>query len=117
MLPVACSMVGSAACHHCHALHSALTRHSCVLVAFHPYGTSENAPTHAPTFACTLLAATFGNVTEIVLSLAALNRGLFDVVADSLLGSILSNMLLVLGEPRQYCFHAHYMPLSGSLYT
>jgi calcium/proton exchanger cax len=41
--------------------------------------------------------ATFGNVVEIILSIAALQAGLYDVVASSLLGSILSNLLLVLG--------------------
>ncbi|KAL6756794.1 CAX family of cation antiporter, membrane protein [Haematococcus lacustris] len=44
-----------------------------------------------------LLNASFGNVTEVVLSLAALRQGLLTVVAESLLGSILSNLLLVLG--------------------
>lgn len=44
-----------------------------------------------------LLNATFGNVVELILSIAALNAGLYDVVATSLLGSILSNLLLVLG--------------------
>eukprot|EP00775_Hariotina_reticulata_P009801 gene9801-9959_t len=44
-----------------------------------------------------LLNATFGNVVELILSIAALNQGLYDVVATSLLGSILSNLLLVLG--------------------
>jgi len=44
-----------------------------------------------------LINATFGNVVEVILSLAALEKGLYDVVASSLLGSILSNMLLVLG--------------------
>lgn len=45
-----------------------------------------------------LLNATFGNVVELVLSLAALSKGLFTVVAMSLIGSILSNLLLVLGR-------------------
>ncbi|GBF90059.1 calcium proton exchanger protein [Raphidocelis subcapitata] len=44
-----------------------------------------------------LLNATFGNVVEIILSISALFRGLYQVVATSLLGSILSNMLFVLG--------------------
>lgn len=44
-----------------------------------------------------LINATFGNVVEIILSLAALMNGLYEVVAYSLLGSILSNLLLVLG--------------------
>lgn len=44
-----------------------------------------------------LINATFGNVVEVILSLTALTKGLNDVVAASLLGSILSNLLLVLG--------------------
>ena len=47
-----------------------------------------------------LLNATFGNVVELVLSLAALSKGLYTVVAMSLIGSILSNLLLVLGALR-----------------
>ena len=42
-----------------------------------------------------LLNATFGNVVELILSVAALQKGLYTVVAASLLGSILSNLLLV----------------------
>lgn len=44
-----------------------------------------------------LLNATFGNVVEGILGIAALSRGLYPVVAASLIGSILSNLLLVLG--------------------
>ncbi|XP_019431108.1 PREDICTED: vacuolar cation/proton exchanger 5-like isoform X2 [Lupinus angustifolius] len=44
-----------------------------------------------------LLNATFGNATELIISLYALKSGLTRVVQLSLLGSILSNMLLVLG--------------------
>lgn len=44
-----------------------------------------------------LLNATFGNVVELLLSISALQNGLYTVVATSLLGSILSNLLLVLG--------------------
>ncbi|CAN4085086.1 unnamed protein product [Withania somnifera] len=44
-----------------------------------------------------LLNATFGNATEMIISLYALNNGMMRVVKQSLLGSILSNMLLVLG--------------------
>ena len=47
-----------------------------------------------------LLNATFGNVVELVLSIAALSKGLYTVVAMSLIGSILSNLLLVLGAPQ-----------------
>jgi Ca2+:H+ antiporter len=45
-----------------------------------------------------LLNATFGNATELIVSIAALNKGLYRVVQLSLLGSILSNLLLVLGS-------------------
>jgi len=44
-----------------------------------------------------LLNATFGNVTELIVSLFALQKGLLRIVQVSLLGSILSNLLLVLG--------------------
>ncbi|CAN6556205.1 hypothetical protein TB2_005653 [Malus domestica] len=44
-----------------------------------------------------LLNATFGNATELIISIYALKRGMLRVVQQSLLGSILSNMLLVLG--------------------
>ncbi|CAH9107510.1 unnamed protein product [Cuscuta europaea] len=44
-----------------------------------------------------LLNATFGNATELIISMYALNSGMMRVVQQSLLGSILSNMLLVLG--------------------
>ncbi|XP_017699553.1 vacuolar cation/proton exchanger 3-like [Phoenix dactylifera] len=44
-----------------------------------------------------LLNATFGNATELIISIFALKSGMIRVVQQSLLGSILSNMLLVLG--------------------
>lgn len=44
-----------------------------------------------------LLNATFGNAVEMVITVQTLRRGLFDVVKATLLGSVLSNMLLVLG--------------------
>lgn len=44
-----------------------------------------------------LLNATFGNATEVIISMYALKNGMIRVVQQSLLGSILSNMLLVLG--------------------
>ncbi|KAL5798174.1 hypothetical protein ACOSQ2_002994 [Xanthoceras sorbifolium] len=44
-----------------------------------------------------LLNATFGNATELIISVYALKNGMLRVVQQSLLGSILSNMLLVLG--------------------
>jgi Ca2+:H+ antiporter len=47
-----------------------------------------------------LMNATFGNVVEVLISLAALQKNLFTVISTSLMGSILSNLLLVLG----FCF-------------
>ncbi|RPB21568.1 calcium/proton exchanger family protein [Terfezia boudieri ATCC MYA-4762] len=44
-----------------------------------------------------LLNATFGNATELIISIFALKKGEIRIVQASMLGSILSNMLLVLG--------------------
>jgi Ca2+:H+ antiporter len=44
-----------------------------------------------------LLNATFGNSTELVVGILALHAGLITVVKASITGSILSNLLLVLG--------------------
>jgi len=46
-----------------------------------------------------LLNATFGNAAELIIALVALQRGLYDVVKASLTGSIIGNVLLVLGSP------------------
>jgi Ca2+:H+ antiporter len=44
-----------------------------------------------------LLNATFGNAVEMILTVQTLRAGLIQVVKDTLLGSVLSNLLLVLG--------------------
>jgi Ca2+:H+ antiporter len=44
-----------------------------------------------------LLNATFGNAAELIIALAALRSGLHEVVKASLAGSIVGNILLVLG--------------------
>ncbi len=44
-----------------------------------------------------LLNATFGNAAELIIALVALSKGLTSVVKASLTGSIIGNMLLVLG--------------------
>ncbi|KFG30573.1 putative manganese resistance 1 protein, partial [Toxoplasma gondii p89] len=44
-----------------------------------------------------LLNATFGNAVEMIMSVQALRVGLLSVVQGTMLGSILSNLLLVLG--------------------
>lgn len=43
------------------------------------------------------LNATFGNATELIIAFFAMKAGLFDVVKASLAGSVLGNILLVLG--------------------
>lgn len=43
------------------------------------------------------LNATFGNATELIISFFALKAGLFDVVKSSIAGSVIGNILLVLG--------------------
>lgn len=44
-----------------------------------------------------LLNATCGNATELIIALFALREGKIEVVKCSLVGSVLSNLLLVLG--------------------
>jgi Ca2+:H+ antiporter len=44
-----------------------------------------------------LLNATFGNATELIIALIALNAGLVNVVKATITGSIISNLLLVMG--------------------
>src|SRR5258708_18333286 len=44
-----------------------------------------------------LLFATFGNATELIIGIFALSQGLVSVVSASIIGSILGNILLVLG--------------------
>ncbi|HWQ36189.1 MAG TPA: calcium/proton exchanger [Blastocatellia bacterium] len=44
-----------------------------------------------------LLNATFGNAAELIIALMALRAGLFEVVKASITGSIIGNVLLVLG--------------------
>lgn len=47
-----------------------------------------------------LLNATFGNAVELIISVIALTKGLVIVVQASMLGSILSNLVFVMG----FCF-------------
>ncbi|KAM4102500.1 hypothetical protein ACJW30_06G005000 [Castanea mollissima] len=60
------------------------------------YATEQLAIYTGPTVGG-LLNATFGNATELIISILALKSGMISVVQLSLLGSILSNLLLVLG--------------------
>src|SRR5439155_23870697 len=49
-----------------------------------------------------LLNVTFGNAPELIIALFALGEGLHEVVKASLIGSILGNILLVLGAAMFY---------------
>ncbi|ERT03564.1 sodium/calcium exchanger family protein, partial [Lyngbya aestuarii BL J] len=44
-----------------------------------------------------LMNATFGNATELIIGIVALKAGLLDVVKASITGSIIGNLLLVMG--------------------
>jgi Ca2+:H+ antiporter len=44
-----------------------------------------------------LLNATFGNAAELIITIAAIRAGLIDVVKASITGSIIGNLLLVMG--------------------
>ena len=49
-----------------------------------------------------LMNATFGNVTELIIAFFALKSGLHEIVRSSITGSILGNLLLVLGAAMLY---------------
>jgi Ca2+:H+ antiporter len=58
---------------------------------------TEELATHTGEGIGGLLNATFGNAAELIIALMALHRGLYSVVKASLTGSIIGNILLVLG--------------------
>lgn len=72
-----------------------------------------------------LLNATFGNAAELIIAVVALLAGKIEVVKASITGSILSNLLLVLGlsiflgglRYLRQNFNAHAAGLSASLLT
>jgi len=58
---------------------------------------TEELAMHAGPRVGGLLNATFGNATELIITIFALREGLFTVVKASIVGSMLGNILLVLG--------------------
>src|SRR3954465_784478 len=72
-----------------------------------------------------LLNATLGNLAELIIAILALRAGLVDLVKASITGSILGNLLLVLGaaqlagglKHRTQSFHTNYAGMSVSLLT
>jgi len=58
---------------------------------------TEHAAEHTGPGIGGFLNATFGNAPELIIALIAVNQGLTDVVRGSLTGSVVGNLLLVLG--------------------
>ena len=58
---------------------------------------TEHAAHHTGPGVGGFLNATFGNAPELIIALLAVNEGLTDVVRGSLTGSVVGNLLLVLG--------------------
>lgn len=66
------------------------------LAAFMGTATEEIAVVIGPNLGG-LLNATFGNATELILAFVALKEGLINIVKATITGSIISNLLLVMG--------------------
>src|SRR4249919_2419547 len=58
---------------------------------------TEHAAEHTGPGIGGFLNATFGNAPELIIALLAVNEGLNEVVRGSLTGSVIGNLLLVLG--------------------
>jgi len=64
----------------------------------HPESTERDLLCRLAHLHAVLMASPVASNLQVVLSVAALHKGLLSVVANSLVGSILSNLLLVMGE-------------------
>ena len=58
---------------------------------------TEHLGSHYGATAGSLLNVTFGNAPELIIATSAMNAGLFTLVKASITGSILGNILLILG--------------------
>eukprot|EP00756_Hemistasia_phaeocysticola_P011802 Hpha_TRINITY_DN15143_c1_g3::TRINITY_DN15143_c1_g3_i1::g.127485::m.127485/K07300/chaA, CAX; Ca2+:H+ antiporter len=58
---------------------------------------TEDLAGHVGSALGALLNASFGNATELIISVFAVKKSLFTVIKNSMLGSVMGNMLLVLG--------------------
>ena len=58
---------------------------------------TEHLAVHYGALTGSLLNVTFGNAAEVIIALAALNAGLFELIKASITGSIIGNVLLVFG--------------------
>ena len=70
---------------------------ACVPLAERLGFATEQLAMHVGDVAAGLINVTFGNAPELIVTYVALGQGRPTIVQDSLLGSILSNLLLVLG--------------------
>jgi len=69
------------------------------------------------------LNATFGNATELIICIFAIQAGLFDVVKASIAGAVIGNVLLVLGASmlvggmkyKSQCFNKKAIELTASM--
>lgn len=66
---------------------------------------TEQVGEHTGPVIAGLLNASFGNAPELLVALLAVHRGLFVVVRASLTGSVISNLLLVLGTALVFAGH------------
>lgn len=72
-----------------------------------------------------LLNATFGNAAELIIAIVALRNGLHDIVKASIAGSIIGNILLVLGAAmaaggalhREQSFNSHAARAQATMLT
>ena len=70
-----------------------------------------------------MLNVTFGNATELIICIVAIQHSMFDIIKASMLGSILGNMLLVLGSAfvaagcggKGFGYNRHAQPIYSSL--
>jgi Ca2+:H+ antiporter len=102
-LLMAASVLGTAAAvaaHFAHLPHGVVFAVACVAL-LPPAATmgkaTEELAKYVGATAGGLLNATFGNATELIVAAFALAAGLFDVVKASIAGSIIGNVLVVLG--------------------
>ena len=70
---------------------------SCVPLSYRLGQATESLGTRLGPVSGGLLNATFGNAAELIISIFALNHGLVVVVRTSLIGSIVGQLLLILG--------------------
>lgn len=82
------------------------------LAALLSYATEEIAIRVGETFGG-LLNATFGNAVELIVSIQALIKDEITIVKTSLIGSMLSNLLLVLGMAFWYDLFSLIFPRSS----